>query len=29
MGLRFGEVLALRWQDIGMNAGTLSVRYQM
>lgn len=29
MGLRFGEVLALRWQDIEMKAGTLSVRYQI
>jgi len=29
MGLRFGEVLALRWQDIDMKAGTLSIRYQM
>ncbi len=29
MGLRFAEVLALRWEDIDAAAGTLSVRYQL
>jgi len=29
MGLRFAEVLALRWQDIDTSAVTLSVRHQL
>jgi integrase len=29
LGLRQGEALGLRWQDVDLNTGTLTVRYQL
>ena len=29
VGLRLGEALGLRWQDVDLDAGTLTVRYQL
>ena len=29
VGLRLGEALGLRWQDVDLDAGTLTVRYQV